>query len=190
MTSVFLQSGTQLSTDGDDPKHHIPPNSRDIRNLILSALFLQILTILIALFISYLPLFDASPSLAINAPDSPFWSRFVDIALRWDAFHYLQIAQEGYRYEHQYAFMPGLPILLHMLSSSVLNSSVLPHFIFLALVSLDSTRLLYLLTLHHTRSRQLALLSAYLALLPSSPPTLRLAPYTEPWFTWASYKGT
>lgn len=173
------------------------PSSRDIRNLVWSTLALRFLTILIAFLSSYLSLFDASPSLVSSDPDSPLLSRFASIAMRWDAFHYLTIAHRGYRYEHQYAFMPGLPILLRILSHfglwlspELLVSTIIPHFILSTLFSLDTTRLLYLLSLHHTGSRHIALLSAYLSLLPSSPSVLHLvAPYTEPWFTWASYKG-
>lgn len=180
-------------------QHQSPllPSSRDIRNLVWSTLALRFLTILIAFLSSYLPLFDASPSLVSPDPDSPLLSRFASIAMRWDAFHYLTIARHGYRYEHQYAFMPGLPILLRILSHfgtwlspSLLIATVIPHFVLSTLFSLDTTRLLYLLSLHQSGSRHLALLSSYLSLLPSSPSILHLlAPYTEPWFTWASYKG-
>jgi hypothetical protein len=34
-------------------------------------------------------------------------------SLRWDALHYLEVAMHGtYTYEHQYAFSPGVPLVL------------------------------------------------------------------------------
>jgi hypothetical protein len=34
-------------------------------------------------------------------------------SLRWDALHYLEVAMHGtYAYEHQYAFSPGVPLVL------------------------------------------------------------------------------
>ncbi|KAF8170181.1 GPI mannosyltransferase 2 [Mycena galopus ATCC 62051] len=48
---------------------------------------------------------------------------------------------------------------------------------------------MYSLSLHHLGSPALARLAAILSLLPSSPATLFLAPYTEPFFTYFSYKG-
>ncbi|GJJ06428.1 hypothetical protein Clacol_000620 [Clathrus columnatus] len=200
-TSPYLHSETQATAtvfaDKVESKRVRSPNSRDIRTLLLFTFCLRSLTVLIAFLSSYLPQFDASSSLlTLNAPGSFISGRFANAALKWDAIHYLHIAQEGYQYEYQFAWMPGLPVLLRILSSlgtslssSFLISSSICHLILSTLVSIDTTRLLYLLTLHHTESRQLALLSAYLSLLPSSPSTLHLALYTEPWYTWASYRG-
>ncbi|KAJ7668374.1 GPI mannosyltransferase 2 [Mycena polygramma] len=48
---------------------------------------------------------------------------------------------------------------------------------------------MYALSLHHLGSSALARLATVLSLLPSSPVTLFLAPYSEPFFTYLSYKG-
>jgi hypothetical protein len=58
-----------------------------------------------------------------------------------------------------------------------------------AAVTCDTTRTFYALSLHHLRSPQLAFLASLLSLLPSSPVTLQYAPYSEPFFTYFSYKG-
>ena len=52
-----------------------------------------------------------------------------------------------------------------------------------------STTTLYNLTLHHVGSPNLALIASVLSFLPSSPATLRFAAYSEPFFTYLSYKG-
>lgn len=44
-------------------------------------------------------------------------------SLRWDTLHYLDIAAYGtYAYEHQYAFSPGVPVILRLLYSIKLYS--------------------------------------------------------------------
>lgn len=58
--------------------------------------------VLFALIPHLLPLFDSSPSI-----DRSQWRP--GHILRWDAFHYLSIAQKGYEWEQQAAFMPGWP---------------------------------------------------------------------------------
>ena len=57
------------------------------------------------------------------------------------------------------------------------------------LCDVGSTTTLYNLTLHHLGSPNLALITSVLSLLPSSPATLRFAAYSEPFFTYLSYKG-
>ncbi|KAF8891684.1 GPI mannosyltransferase 2, partial [Infundibulicybe gibba] len=59
----------------------------------------------------------------------------------------------------------------------------------LMVVACDSTRTLYHLSLHHLGSPSLAFLASVLSLFPSSPATLYFAPYTEPFFTYFSYRG-
>jgi len=121
-----------------------------------------------------IPLFDASPRLVHPS----LWP-----LVRWDSFHFVAIANDGYRYEHQWAFLPATPFLVSLVP--------LPWWP-LALLGLAcaSTTTLYKLTLHHfPASPSLARLTALTALLPSSSPTLYFAPYAEPFFTFLSYKG-
>lgn len=59
----------------------------------------------------------------------------------------------------------------------------------LAAIACDTTCTLYQLTLHHLGSPTLAYLTALLSLMPSNPATLYFVPYTEPFFTYLSYKG-
>ncbi|KAH0584126.1 hypothetical protein H2248_009692 [Termitomyces sp. 'cryptogamus'] len=124
-----------------------------------------------------LPLFDASPRL--QPPSSPH--------VRWDALHFLAIADAGYKYENQWAFLPGVPFLINLLRFQS-NPYIWP--IVLLAVAADSARILYCLTrLHFPASPAIARLVVLLSLFPSSPATLYLAPYAEPFFTCLSYRG-
>lgn len=125
-----------------------------------------------------LPLFDASPRLV----RPPAW------LMRWDSFYFDAIAINGYTYEQQWAFLPATPFLIRWLQFS--TSAVLWPTVMLV-VACASTHSLYRLSLHHfPSSPSLALLIALLSLLPSSPATLHFAPYSEPFFTLLSYKGS
>lgn len=152
-----------------------------------------LLSALLLYLASYLPLFDSSPRVVLDGNDSLF--------LRWDAFHFGHIAKEFYVYEHEWAFFPGLPLFIMRLGAFVLHwlgilqssspftwGNVLKSGALLVTTTGANTTL-YELTLRLTGSPQMALLSSLLSLLPSSPATLRLVPYTEPFFTFLSYKG-
>ncbi|EIM82964.1 mannosyltransferase [Stereum hirsutum FP-91666 SS1] len=120
--------------------------------------------------------------------------------LRWDAFHFTHIAREGYVYEHEWAFSPGLPLVMNIMGR-------LSHFLISlgggpdlgwenillrgvgAAVACSSTSTLYRLSFHHLNSTSLALIASLLSLIPSSPVTIHYAAYTEPFFTYFSYKG-
>jgi phosphatidylinositol glycan class V len=111
--------------------------------------------------------------------------------LRWDAFYFAHIAKNGYVYEQEWAFFPGTPLIMKYAGSILGNegwAAVLQGGALVALVC-DTTFVLYDLTLHHLHSESLAFLVSLLSLLPSSPATLRFAPYTEPFFTYLSYHG-
>jgi phosphatidylinositol glycan class V len=166
-----------------------------IRLLVILTISARLATILLTYLLSNLPLFDSSP--LISSPNaSPL--------LRWDAFHFAHIAQSGYVHEYEWAFFPGTPLVMR-LSGEVLRFLKGMGGIPPALVSWDdllqggalvafmcdvhSTTTLYHLTLHHLRSPNLALIASILSLLPSSPATLRFAAYSEPFFTYFSYRG-
>jgi phosphatidylinositol glycan class V len=126
---------------------------------------------------SILPLFDKSPLLTPRAP-------LLYPLLRWDSFHFIHIARYGYVYEHEWAFFPGTPVLIRYLPPTNI-----PFILVLAAVACDSSRTLYLLSLHHLQSRSLAYMTLIISLLSFSPVTVRLVPYSEPFFTYLSYKG-
>ena len=134
-----------------------------------------------ALLASYLlPPFDAS------AKADSFTASWADALVRWDVFHFAQIARAGYQYEHQWAFFPGLPWLLR--ATALSEKEYLLGGALLVLLC-DTTLVMYDLSLLILGNRDAALLSAMLSLLPSSPATLRLVPYAEPFFTYLSYRG-
>lgn len=179
-------SPTRVSSS-ETVKNHL----RLIRVLSVSTWLLSTLLLYLA---SYLPLFDSSPRVLLDGLDSPF--------LRWDVFHFGHIATEGYVYEYEWAFFPGLPFFVMRAGAFVLHSlgilqssgaftwgNVLKSGA-LIVASTGANTTLYELTLKLTDSTQIAFLSSLLSLLPSSPATLRLVPYTEPFFTYLSYKGT
>ncbi|KAF9071075.1 GPI mannosyltransferase 2 [Rhodocollybia butyracea] len=145
--------------------------------LIFFSCLSQILIHLLAYWTSYLPLFDASPDLVQTSK----WSKPL---LRWDMFHFAHIAEQGYVYEHEWAFFPGLPFVL-----SFWNANNMLWAGGMISVACDTTLVLYRLSLYHFESPNLAFLVALLSLLPSSPATMRMAPYNEPFFTYFSYRG-
>jgi GPI mannosyltransferase 2 len=154
-------------------------------------------TFLLIYLLSNVPLFDSSPSILSNGSKaSPL--------LRWDAFHFAHIAQNGYVHEYEWAFFPGTPLVMRIAGeimrlvkgqwtgtpgpviwNDLLQGGALAAF----LCDAGSTTTLYNLTLHHVGSPNLALIASVLSLLPSSPATLRFAAYSEPFFTYLSYKG-
>ena len=149
-------------------------------------------TALLYLSSRYLPLFDASPRTLLSPPAFP---SFPSALLRWDAFHFAGIANDGYSYEHHWAFFPGVPLLLRVaddLPAFALDNTA-SAFAWIALLhaalAIPTTRAIYRLTSIHFRSPSFALLTALLSLLPASPVTLYLAPYAEPTFTFLSYQG-
>ena len=145
------------------------------RQLIVLSLSVFALSYLFLLLLSLaLPLFDKSPLLTPHLLPSPL--------LRWDLFHFLHIARSGYIYEHEWAFLPGAPAVIHHLPP-------VPLFLILAFVICDSSCTLYRLSMLHLQSHSLAYLSVILSLLSSSPVAMHLVPYGEPFFTYLSYRG-
>jgi phosphatidylinositol glycan class V len=158
------------------------------QQLLLLSLFARLCSLLLIALSSRLPLFDSSPGLV----SSGGWASAL---LRWDAFHFAHVADSGYIYEYEWAFFPGTPLVMRLggwairllKRSDSWNELLLSGA--LAALACDTTRLFYCLSLHHLQSPSLAFLASILSLLPSSPVTLRFAPYSEPFFTYLSYKG-
>lgn len=133
-----------------------------------------------------LSLFDSSPRLVPH-------SKWNQPALRWDAFHFRGIAQNGYTHEYNWAFFPGVPLVLRcsaLLSNIIIENSDLLLTGLLLVIACDSTLTIYELSLQHFDSPSFACLTSLMSLLPTSPPTLHFAPYAEPFFTFLSYKGS
>ena len=159
---------------------------------ILSLLTRVLIAALVVSSTYLLTSFDSSPRLVLSSTTPPWISSL----LRWDAFHFAHVAQNGHGYEHAWAFFPALPFIMrasgYLLSRAGLSSpDVVTQLVGGAVLAalFDSTRVLYRLSLYHLRSPSAAFLAAALSLLSSSPTTLRFAPYTEPFFTYCSYRG-
>lgn len=170
-----------------------PPGSTSAKSVLTRLTLALHVTIAILLyFFSKLPSFDSSASLLLN-------SGWATSLVRWDVFHFAHIAKDGYAFEYEYAFFPGVSLimqygqralrLLRICSKDDWEGYALAGTLASTAVSVDSVHTLYDLTLHHFRSPAFAYLTAFLSLLSSSPATLRYAPYTEPFFTYLSYKG-
>ncbi|KAG8796441.1 ER membrane glycoprotein subunit of the GPI transamidase complex-like protein [Ceratobasidium sp. 428] len=153
--------------------------------------------------------FSSSPHLDNSSPRVP---QLVDSAgLRWDALHYQAIALHGsYIFEHQYAFSPGVPIVLRLVSfgkqllDRLLNeqyiSSKLAEYALNTLISLVKACLIgllasepcleiYKLTLSITQSNDYAYLTFLVFIIMGAPPVFFRNSYAEPFFAYFSFKG-
>ncbi|KAG9318884.1 hypothetical protein JVU11DRAFT_993 [Chiua virens] len=172
---------------------HLQEEQAHLRVLTRLSLLIRLLAATLIITSTYLlTLFDSSPQLLLSETIPPWISSL----LRWDAFHFVHVAQQGRAYEHAWAFFPALPFIMrvsgHLLScvpglapdaaAQLLGGAVLAAIF-------DPTRVLYRLSLYHLRSPSAAFLATALSLLSSSPAPLRFAPYTEPFFTYCSYQG-
>ena len=191
-----------MSSSGKQPAFAPPTHPR--RLLFILSCIASLLTLVLTLASAQLPLFDSSPKVLLPAwtePTGLFGSlrrTLASAVLRWDAFHFAHIAQEGYLYEHEWAFFPAAPSLMRslggLLRSRTGNSNpdvegILIGGMLGSMLSVHSVLTLYDLTLELLGSPNVALLAALLSLLPSSPVTLRVAGYSEAIFTWCSYSG-
>lgn len=173
------------------PAFVVPTNIQHrthLRSLLGWTILSRVAFFVLAAYASSLPLFDASPKL-YNLP------RWAAPFLRWDAIHFLHIAEHGHLYEHEWAFFPGVPLAMRsfgkyiqLLTGFQKTPSLLLGGATLV-IACDSTRTLYDLSLYQLQSHDLAYLASLLSLIPTSPATLQFAPYTEPFFTYLSYKG-
>ncbi|KAJ7647488.1 glycosyltransferase family 76 protein [Roridomyces roridus] len=133
------------------------------------------------LFLTLVSRLISAAILFLTTLTTPFDAATPHILLRWDVIHFQHIAQHGYAFEHEWAFLPVVPFLL--------SKFILAPTLVSLIVAYDMTSTMYQLSLHHLRSPSLARLATVLSLLPSSPATLFLVPYNEPFFTYFSYKG-
>ncbi|KAJ1303037.1 hypothetical protein OPQ81_011238 [Rhizoctonia solani] len=131
--------------------------------------------------------------------------------LRWDALHYLDVALHGtYAYEHQYAFSPGIPIVLRLVhlgkellfdiaaSYPLLESmnsqlrawldNIINAFL-VAMLAAQPSIALYRLTELFTHSKEFSYLTLMMHLLMSAPPVIIRSVYAEPFFAWFTFEG-
>ena len=160
--------------------------------LSFSLLSRLIVCVLIVSSTALLTLFDSSPRLVLSAEVSA-WTASL---LRWDVFHFGHVASHGPVYEHEWAFFPPISLVMSWSGSALsylgfgrqgwpalLCGGALVGMLF------DSTWVLYQLSLFHLRSPSAAFLATALSLISTSPAALRFAPYSEPFFTYFSYRG-
>jgi hypothetical protein len=165
----------------------------NVRRLFIYLIGYRVLCGLILLACSYLPPFDSSHQIVwpAAAATSSSFERFISTALRWDSFHFLEIAQNGYTYEHLYAFFPGTPTVMRA-GSLLFGYGTISGLLWGSWVTAASCltlTTLYELTLAYTGSQELAMLATACSILTTGPATLLHAPYTEPFFAFFSFKG-
>ncbi|KAI9594817.1 GPI mannosyltransferase 2 [Syncephalis fuscata] len=127
------------------------------------------------------------------------WIRpFASVYLRWDAFYFLHIAEEGYLFEQEHAFFPLLPGLVRLLAATVFYPLhyVLSHRMVLLMSGIVISNLsfilaacsLYRLSIAVFNDRRFAFLSAALfCLAPSA--MFMSSIYTESLFSLLSFAG-
>jgi len=160
------------------------PETHELLILLVSVLSRIITSIIINMCTNWLrlPLFDASPLVASNSP-----------LLRWDVFHFINVAAHGGtpEWEHELAWGIGLPYLTSTMAvaiRSLTGKTVSYSSLAVAggwaasLVGVVVPIELYKLTLDLTHAPSFSLLAALLYCVSSSPPTTLYAPYTEPFF--------
>lgn len=113
---------------------------------------------------------------------------------RWDAHHYLHIAQYDYTFEHSLAFYPLFPFVINILTTPATHLLPFLSFRELALVIaialnvfffVQATHTLYNLTVHHHNKHHAAVAVLLFCLNPAS--IFFTAPYTESLFAWLSF---
>ena len=126
-------------------------------------------TVYFILFISrVLPDFDQSSS---------------HVYSHWDTIHYESLAQSGYKFEHQWAFFPGIPFITSLIPSQLASG------ILIGLISIPTIPTLFDLSLAVLKLPNLAYLTTLLSIFTSSPAIIHIAGYAEPLFTFCSYRG-
>lgn len=126
-----------------------------------------------------------------------FW-RLLSGLLRWDAHHFLHIAQFGYTYENNLAFFPLFPFIARVfgflfnevfhLTEDKLAALLLGALIFNNFIFVKASLALYDLTLYMYHDTNFAYMTAVFFCL--SPATIFfIAPYTESFFSYCAFKG-
>ena len=123
---------------------------------------------LILLIASRLPDFDQS---------SPHLSS------RWDSLHFQALAQNGYLFEHQWAFFPAIPFVISYFPNHFISGTLI------GFISIPSTLALFDLSLALFKSPNFAYLSALLSIFSSSPHIVHISGCAEPLFAFCSYRG-
>ena len=179
---------TTTSTSG-----HSATRTANLKRLFIYFIAYRVICGVVLSCCAYLPPFDSSHQVILPASTTTnsFLERFISTSLRWDSFHFLEIAQRGYTYEHLYAFFPGVPTLMRASSLLFGYGTTLGMLwgSWVAVVGCYTLTTLYDLTLVHTGSHDLAMLATACSIFTTSPATLLHAPYTEPFFAFFSFKG-
>ncbi|KAL9939792.1 hypothetical protein V8E36_001609 [Tilletia maclaganii] len=139
------------------------------------------------------PFDSSSLLLSASPPHSLGLNIILEPLIRWDAVHFLDIAQRGYTLEQHFAFQPGLPAWLRLTGLDAdqgwsASQAVLLTSLSAALASTLSPWLLYQVTRRHTASNEFAFLSALFSVFSPAPATL-ITPSPEAFFSFFTLLG-
>ncbi|CAG8540700.1 3210_t:CDS:2 [Ambispora leptoticha] len=148
--------------------------------------------------------YDSSASTLLTAKDSnnSISNQALQVSLRWDAFYFLHLAEEGYVYEQEHAFFPLFPILVRGIANFIklfpLISTIIVNYERTALlvigVSLSNfffvaaAVAIYNLSIAVFHDKKFALITAIFYIL--SPSCIFMSSlYTESLFAFLSFLG-
>ncbi|KAK7468314.1 hypothetical protein VKT23_002828 [Stygiomarasmius scandens] len=122
-----------------------------LKSLYFWTLFSRVLVFLLVYSTAYyFPQFDTSHKTLQHLV-----SKWSEPLLRWDNFHFLNIAQEGYVYEHEWAFLSGASLVMRYTGYIAEMLSGKSDFLLtgaFAVMACDTTRMLYLLALYRIKN--------------------------------------
>ncbi|KAI7849426.1 GPI mannosyltransferase 2 [Circinella umbellata] len=93
---------------------------RTLNHVYAFAIASRLTTITIAI-LSYLTTGTYDSSADIQLASSSLIQRCLSVFLRWDALYFVHIARQGYIYEQEHAFFPGLPLVSRYLAQTVFS---------------------------------------------------------------------
>ena len=96
---------------------------RTLNHVYAFAIASRLTTITIAI-ISYLTTGTYDSSADIQLGSSSLIQRCLNVFLRWDSLYFVHIAHQGYIYEQEHAFFPGLPLVARYLAHTGLNIEI------------------------------------------------------------------
>ena len=93
---------------------NVHDTSQHRRIILLCSILSRLLVASVIFLSSLVPPFDSSHTLVISS--DALVARWGASTLRWDAFHFVHIAQRGYTFEYEFAFFPGAPLVIRAMA--------------------------------------------------------------------------
>jgi phosphatidylinositol glycan class V len=98
-------------------------DGRPVASLVAASIFIKLIVVCALLAVGNIfPSFDSSTARLIEFQDNKR-ADYLEPFIRWDTVHFISIARNGYQFEQQTAFMPGLPWLMGLGAKLLCKSS-------------------------------------------------------------------